>query len=125
MIVALGGGRYIKKISSTSGSGILTNRLRRPSSKHDSSRIASGEFPAHIRARSLNRRRQNRRENRAGSCNVDFAQSGARQTAQDRRFITVSFVELKAANTAFAAFFASSNPSRSLFCLANRRLRRT
>jgi len=31
------------------------------------------------------------RQNRAGPCDVDFAQSGARQAAQDHCFLTVSF----------------------------------
>jgi HSP20 family molecular chaperone IbpA len=39
----------------------------------DSSRIASGKFPAHVRLGSIDRRKQGQRDDRPRPCKVDFA----------------------------------------------------
>ena len=93
----------------------------------DSSRIAPRKFPAHIRAGPIDRRRQNQRQNRAGPCDVDFAQSGARQAAQDHCFLTVSFASsLSRERRKFAAFFFLLQSKLCLlFYLANRCQSRT
>ena len=49
--------------------------------------IAFGKLPALVRARSVDRRGQNQREDRARRRDFDSAQGGASQAAQDRRSV--------------------------------------
>src|SRR4029077_14221317 len=71
----------------------------------DSPRIASGKFPAHVRDRSIHRRRQNQREDRSGPRDVDSAQSGAREAPQDHsRVRNQNHRSFKAASTVSRPF---------------------
>src|SRR4029077_5384165 len=82
----------------------------------DSSRITPGKFPARVRARSINRRRQNQCEDRSGPRDVDSAQSRARQAPQDHCLVRNQIAEVFRPRATMLAAFSLVSVGGDRFC---------